>query len=144
MKNYKRISSVLRLCASAHKLKTYIHCLRVAEYAANNVIVKDDEDKMEIAYILGLCHDLLEDTEVTIEQIAEVTGYNIDFLKNVLGALTKQSEESYIDYIQRVKSNDSFYTYIVKLADMKDHLTQTETLTDNLKEKYWAALPHLL
>ena len=113
--NYQRISSVLRLCASAYKLETYMHCLRVAEYAANNVVVKDDEDNRETAYILGLCHDLLEDTEVTLEHISEATGYSLDFLKNVLGALTKQSDESYVDYIQRVKSNSSFYTYVVKL-----------------------------
>lgn len=142
--NYQRISSVLRLCASAYKLETYMHCLRVAEYAANNVVVKDDEDNRETAYILGLCHDLLEDTEVTLEHISEVTGYSLGFLGNVLGALTKQSGESYVDYIQRVKSNSSFYTYVVKLADMKDHLTQVNTLTDKLKEKYWKALPYLL
>ena len=142
--NYQRISSVLRLCASAYKLETYMHCLRVAEYAANNVVVKDDEDNRETAYILGLCHDLLEDTEVTLEHISEATGYSLGFLENVLGALTKQSDESYVDYIQRVKSNSSFYTYVVKLADMKDHLTQVNTLTDKLKEKYWKALPYLL
>ena len=142
--NYQRISSVLRLCASAYKLETYMHCLRVAEYAANNVVVKDDEDSRETAYILGLCHDLLEDTEVTLEHISEATGYSLGFLGNVLGALTKQSGESYVDYIQRVKSNSSFYTYVVKLADMKDHLTQVNTLTDKLKEKYWKALPYLL
>lgn len=141
--NYQRISSVLRLCASVYKLETYMHCLRVAEYAANNVVVKDD-DKRETAYILGLCHDLLEDTKVTLEHISEATGYSLDFLENVLGALTKQSDESYVDYIQRVKSNNSFYTYVVKLADMKDHLTQVNTLTDKLKEKYWEALPYLL
>ena len=142
--NYQRISAVLRLCASAYKLETYMHCLRVAEYAANNVVVKDDEDNRETAYILGLCHDLLEDTEVTLEHISEATGYSLGFLGNVLGALTKQSGESYVDYIQRVKSNSSFYTYVVKLADMKDHLTQVNTLTDKLKEKYWKALPYLL
>ena len=142
--NYQRISSVLRLCASAYKLETYMHCLRVAEYAANNVVVKDDEDRCETAYILGLCHDLLEDTKVTLEHISEATGYSLGFLGNVLGALTKQSGESYVDYIQRVKSNSSFYTYVVKLADMKDHLTQVNTLTDKLKEKYWKALPYLL
>lgn len=142
--SYQRISSVLRLCASAYKLETYMHCLRVAEYAANNVVVKDDEDRRETAYILGLCHDLLEDTKVTLEHISEATGYSLDFLENVLGALTKQPDESYVDYIQRVKSNNSLYTYVVKLADMKDHLTQVNTLTDRLKEKYWKALPYLL
>lgn len=34
--------------------------------------------------------------------------------------------------------------YWVKLADMKDHLAQTDTLTDKLKDKYLTALPYLL
>ena len=34
--------------------------------------------------------------------------------------------------------------YWVKIADMKDHLAQTDTLTDKLKEKYIEALPYLL
>ena len=34
--------------------------------------------------------------------------------------------------------------YWVKIADMRDHLEQTDTLTDKLKEKYLAALPYLL
>jgi hypothetical protein len=62
----------------------------------------------------------------------------------VLGALTRQKSESYLDYIKRLKKNTSPYPYIIKLADMKDHLNQTDTLTEKLKEKYWNALPELL
>ena len=52
----------------------------------------------------------------------------------------------YIEYIKRIKkwADTRQEAYWVKLADMKDHLAQTETLTDKLKEKYLAALPYLL
>lgn len=87
---------------------------------------------------------MIEDTDVSIKDIVKATGYSESFLSNVLGALTKTKDESYINYIKRLKTNKSIYPYVVKLADMKDHLNQSDTLTDRLKEKYWEALPYLL
>ena len=50
------------------------------------------------------------------------------------------------EYIKNIKENMVLYpeVYWVKIADMKDHLAQTDTLTDKLKEKYIEALPYLL
>lgn len=143
MKHYTLITRVIQLCNIHYDNKTFNHCLRVANYVVDNVCLKNDESR-EIAFVIALCHDLLEDTEVTIKDIAKITGYSEDFLINVLGALTKGKSENYIDYINRLKSNTSIYPYIIKLADMKDHLSQTDTLTDKLKDKYWKALPYLL
>lgn len=143
MKHYGLITKVTELCSNNYDQKTFNHCLRVANYVVNNVCLKNDEER-EIAFIIALCHDLLEDTDVTIKDIVIATGYSEGFLSNVLGALTKNKEESYVDYIKRLKSNKSIYPYIIKLADMKDHLSQSETLTDKLKNKYWEAFPYLL
>ena len=143
MKHYNLITKVTELCASNYDLKTFNHCLRVANYVVNNVCLENDESR-ETAYIIALCHDLLEDTEVSIDEIVKATGYSKGFLSNVLCALTREKDEAYKNYIIRLKANSSVYPYIVKLADMKDHLTQKETLTDRLKEKYWEALPYLL
>lgn len=143
MKHYKLITKIIELCASNYDLKTFNHCLRVANYAVDNVCLESDEEK-ETAFVLAMCHDLLEDTDVSVKDISEATGYAEGFVDNVLGALTKEKGEAYIEYIKRLKANKSAYPYIIKLADMKDHLIQTETLTDKLKEKYWEALPYLL
>ncbi len=143
MKHYKLITKITELCASNYKPKTFNHCLRVANYVVDNVCLESDEEK-ETAFVLAMCHDLLEDTDVSIEDISEITGYDESFVSNVLGALTKEKSETYIEYIKRLKTNKSVYPYIIKLADMKDHLSQTETLTNKLKEKYWEALPYLL
>ena len=140
--NCELITNVKKMCEAYYEPKTYEHCLRVAKYAYDNVCL--DRSEKQTAYIIGLCHDLLEDTDVTIEKIADVTGLDVDFLDYVLGALTKNKSETYVDYIKRLKENESKYPYIVKLADMKDHLSQKDTLTDRLKEKYWNALPELL
>ena len=143
MKHYDLITKITSLCAANYDDKTFQHCLRVADYTVDNVCLENDEEK-EIGFIIAMCHDLLEDTNVTIAEISAACGYSEMFLNNVLGALTKKKEETYIGYIQRLKKNTSKYPYVVKLADMKDHLNQTETLTDKLKEKYWEALPYLL
>ena len=143
MKHYNLITKVTELCSNNYEQKTFNHCLRVANYVVNNVCVETDESK-EIAFVIALCHDLLEDTDVSIKDIVRATGYSEEFLSNVLGALTKTKDETYINYVKRLKTNKSIYPYIVKLADMKDHLSQTETLTDKLKEKYLRGLAILL
>lgn len=139
----KQIRQVIELCMNNYKEKTFLHCQRVANYAMQNVCLASEEER-ETAYIIAMCHDLLEDTDVNVDKISEASGYPRMFLENVLGALTKKPEETYVDYIKRLKANKSIYPYIIKLADMKDHLTQKETLSDRLKEKYWNALPYLL
>lgn len=141
-KHYEVIADTISLCVKYYTPKTFQHCLRVANYATKNVYLTEEE--IQTAFLIGLCHDLLEDTQVSIEEIVEATELNEGFIKNVLGALTKNKEENYIAYIERLKSNNSLYPYIVKLADMKDHLMEKDTLTDKLKDKYWEALPYLL
>lgn len=48
--------------------------------------------------------------------------------------------------IENIKENYVTYpeAYWVKLADMKDHLSLTDTLTDKLKEKYLSGMRYLL
>ena len=143
LKQYRLIADTIIMCSKYYDIKTLQHCLRVAKYAVENVCLRSDDDR-QIAFIVALCHDLLEDTNISIETIAEVTELNVSFLTNVLGALTRKKSETYLDYIKRLKQNQSPYPYIVKMADMKDHLSQKDTLTEKLKEKYWNILPELL
>ena len=139
----KKTTDLLSLCAKRYDEKTFQHCLRVARYAIENVCLEGEDEKL-IAYQVALAHDLIEDTVTSIEEIAEAMGCSVNFVENVLAALTQSKGEKYIDYIKRLKQCSSPYPYIVKLADMKDHLMQTDTLTDKLREKYYEALPYLL
>jgi hypothetical protein len=52
----------------------------------------------------------------------------------------------YLEYLKKIRdfSNIRPEVYWVKMADMKDHLFQIETLMDSFKEKYLKALPYLL
>ncbi len=118
---------------------TYQHVMRVAAYVANDNLIPDE--KKDNCMVLAVMHDLLEDTDFNISSFC--MNYS---MKECLKILTKDSESTYEEYIKHIKNNYPNHpeAYWVKLADIKDHLVQIETLTDKLKEKYLVALPYLL
>lgn len=122
------------------------HACRVAEYVDQNAII-DDFDK-EPCIALALLHDLFEDTLYYEELSSKIAPPLDESIMKALCALTKPDHLSYVDYIKSIKNTQGEtwrkWAYFVKLADMKDHLCQRETLTNKLKEKYWEAIPYLL
>ncbi|MDF2950454.1 MAG: hypothetical protein K0S18_37 [Anaerocolumna sp.] len=134
-----KIANALKIAKEYYNEKTYQHALRVMQYVADNEMIQSEYKDECVA--LAIMHDLLEDTDFN-------SAYFPEYFNKALKLLTKPKEQDYIDYIKNIK--DTGYTnwrmcaYWVKLADMKDHLAQTETLTDKLKEKYLKALPYLL
>lgn len=120
----------------------YEHALRVVSYLNYQMIPKELH---EACAILALMHDLIEDTsyDATVERLS------IDIV-SALSRLTHVKEfTTYKEYIQGIRAimlNEDYEkcAWWVKLADMKDHLMQTETLTDKLKEKYLEGLAYLL
>ena len=133
------IGYALRMAKKYYKPATYDHAIRVANYVAENKIMP--EEKMDDCIALAIMHDLLEDTEF------DISSFPMDYnLKDCLEILTKDAESTYEEYIKHIKDDYPYHpeAYWVKLADIKDHLCQTETLTDKLKEKYIAVMPYLL
>lgn len=138
------IINTIGLCQNYYKPETFQHCLRVARYVYENVCLESEEEKV-LGFCIGLCHDLFEDTEVTAEDICDAIQIpTLERIEDVMLALSQQEGESYEDYIKRLKECPDKIAYVVKLADMKDHLMQKDTLTEKLKEKYYEALPELL
>lgn len=132
------IGYALTMAKKFYDKDTYAHAMRVATYIAENPII--DDENMEDCIALGIMHDLLEDTEYSSDGITD------SHFKNCLELLTKPNDMDYINYIKNIKecSETNPEAYWVKLADMKDHLVEEDTLTDRLKEKYFKALPYLL
>lgn len=132
------IGYALRMAKKYYKPDTYEHALRVAAYVADNNMITDED--MDNCISLAIMHDLIEDT--SYDQWESIPLALEHGMKNI----TKRRDEDYIDYIKNIVANKDTCpeAYWVKLADMKDHLAQTETLTDKLKEKYLTALPYLL
>lgn len=123
--------------------KTFYHALDVANYVSENYMI--DKPTKEDAIIVAILHDLLEDTDLKEEDLLKIFDENI---VNAVKILTKDKEQSYVDYCIEIKNSISLFSgqlaYWVKLADMKDHLSKTETLTDKLKAKYLEGLAYLL
>lgn len=134
-------SDALKIAEKYYNKDTFYHAIRVSVNVANNNLIP--ADKLDDCIVIALMHDLLEDTDFNLEDYNRCLNYKV---KTCLELLTKSKEDTYEHYLNNIKESYSNYpeAYFVKLADIKDHLTRTETLTDELKEKYLKALPCLL
>lgn len=139
------VVNAINVAKKFHDEATYYHVMRVAGYVINDNLIP--EDKVEVCVALAIMHDLIEDTNFDYENDFEIKFdfYSSDF-KECLNLLTKDKEKTYAEYLQKIKDNYIFYpeVYWVKLSDIKDHLEQKSTLTDEMKKKYYDALPILL
>lgn len=134
-----RVSEALRLAKHYYTEEGYNHAMRVAGYVAEMRMIPYNYQDECVA--LAIMHDLVEDTEYKPIQLPEYFG-------KALKLLTKEKDQSYKEYCKTLKESTTLTygqcAYWVKLADMKDHLSQKETLTDKLKEKYLEGLAELL
>ena len=81
--------------------------------------------------MVALLHDILEDTETTIDELP-------DEYKEDIITLTHKDTETYFEYIERV-SKGSKRAITVKLLDLEDHLDNKDTLKPSLKKRYLKA-----
>ena len=149
-----RVNKVLKLCQDNYTEKTLAHVIRVANYALDNFFVSKLAIDREFLYYCALAHDLIEDTEVTYEELSQAMDkFSIEKIKKTIELLTHNKEqESYVDYIKRIRESGDLTAYIVKVADMKDHLVLlnekdcniSDEVREKLKRKYEEAIPYLL
>ncbi|MDE6424705.1 MAG: HD domain-containing protein [Ruminococcus sp.] len=78
----------------------------------------------EITTCVALLHDVVEDTDVTIEELEQVFPAEVT---EPLKLLTHDDGTEYLDYIERIKTNPVART--VKLADIA-HNSDTSRITD--------------
>ena len=134
-----KVNKLFNLAVQYYPKKKLAHALRVAEYAtAKADLLKLDTTK---AYMIALAHDLLEDTDCPKEDLMSTLG--IESYNSVV-LLTKDPQEKYEDYIHKILDAKDDYAFIVKQADMKDHMTLTDTLTEKLRDKYIPILHYFL
>ncbi|MCH7730587.1 GTP pyrophosphokinase [Patescibacteria group bacterium] len=115
--------------------KDYVpHPIRVSEMGKN-----------ENERIVGLLHDVVEDSDVTLENLWN-EGFSVEVIA-AIDSLTKRVGEAYHEYIIRVKENELART--VKLYDIEDSLDpfrlKNASVEDRIRltEKYKAARMYL-
>ena len=136
-------ASLLDMAGDYLPKEKYEHSLRVMlNVMTNEHIPEDIHDDCILAAIV---HDLIEDGGVTVSMLPVNAD---DSIREAVQLLTYDRSMPYDEYIKAIKkcknTRYGLIAYWVKIADMKDHLTQKATLTDKLKAKYLSALPYLL
>lgn len=89
----------------------FSHCVRVSDR------LSDKPDEFRIA---GVLHDVVEDSAVFVDDIEFLFGEEV---AQAVDALTRRKEETYSDFIDRVKLNE--IAREVKLSDLRDNMDIT-------------------
>ena len=100
-------------------------------------MLKNEDEK-----ILALLHDVVEDTEYTLEDIAAL---GFGHLTAALDCLSRREDETYEGFILRVLKNR--LAVIVKVADMKHNISRIDSLPVNERgftKRYEEWLPVLI
>lgn len=97
------------------------------------VVAKGDEE----VQVAALLHDILEDTEVTQEDLFARYGARVTA---IVLCLTRRPEvvETYQEYILRVAEDGE--ARLIKMADIMDHLDHKKDIPATLVERYEKAL----
>ena len=100
-----------------------------------------EQMKDEETTIVALLHDVVEDTDITIEEIRKM-GFSKDICE-ALRLMTHDDNEPYMEYVRRIKENP--IAKAVKLADLKHNsdLSRLDTVDDKARkraEKYKQAI----
>ena len=95
----------------------------------------------EVTTCAALLHDVAEDTDITLEELAAM-GFDGEIL-NVLRLLTHDPSVPYMDYVRKIKTNP--LAVQVKLADLRHNsdLTRLDVVDDKAlrrAEKYREAI----
>ncbi len=110
-------------------------------------VMLDESLTTETQKCVAVCHDLLEDTTTTTEELKEIGLPETTI--NVIVALTHLKNEPNTTYWQRILNEPSGDAKLVKIADIKDNTSESrmnclpEEVQARLKEKYYKALQYL-
>lgn len=127
----------MHICFEAHRdqldksgIPYVFHPIHLAEQMM-------DEDTT----IVALLHDVMEDTDYTLQMLRD-EGFSEEVLE-ALVLLTHKDEENYLDYVKRIKDNP--IAKAVKLADLKHNsdltrLNMVDEIAVKRKEKYQEAM----
>ena len=91
------------------------------------------KQQSEEGFIVGMLHDVVEDSDITIDFLKE-QGFS-DAVIEAVQLLTHDKNEDYFDYIRRVKKNS--LAKGVKLADLMHNsdLTRLPEITDKDRKR---------
>lgn len=143
------LADAIELAVKAHSNQfdkageSYIlHPLRVMVAAMADPLLGDSEE----AHMAAVLHDVVEDTPITLEDIADQGASPLVF--SLVNAMTRREEEDYESYIWRVHAGGSLARRL-KILDIKDNTSLhrmgrlPESTQTRLLRKYQRAIEML-
>ena len=128
MNNIKQITKLIKTHLNNDSFK---HSISVAKLTTT-------KNKKE--FLTALLHDSLEDSNIKEIDLIKLVS---DDIINAVKILTRTNNETYKNYIKRIKNSKNKLAIKIKLMDIEDHLNKKETLKDTLKTRYIKALKEL-
>jgi len=95
-------------------------------YVSNNLDTKLEK-------IVGLLHDIVEDTEITFDDLKEI-GFCNEVI-NSLKIITKNEGELYSNFIDRIISSNDLVALNVKIKDMENNMDLKRLSKLNYEDK---------
>lgn len=105
-----------------------LHVQRVVENLTKMPYFIERPTSLQYAQTIAWLHDVIEDTEFVMSDLTEYDVFDRQTLFAV-SALTRQKERgTYDDYISHIIGHGDPLVILVKLADLEDHLSETNPL----------------
>ena len=111
-------------------------------YIFHPIHIAEQMDSEE-SCVVALLHDVIEDSDITLEILSK---YFDDDIIAALKVLTKKENDDYVMYIKRVKTNKLATKVKIKDLEHNRDLTRLDEVTDRDKKrsmKYWEAIRYL-
>ena len=87
------------------------------------------------SYLEAYLHDVVEDTKYDLNDLRNQIALNVNEIQ-AIDLLTRQKDQTYFEYIAKIKDSKNELAIRVKLADIRDHLNLKETLKPSLEKRY--------
>lgn len=111
-------------------------------YIFHPIHIAEQMDSEE-SCVVALLHDVIEDSNITLEILSK---YFNDDIITALRVLTKKENDDYVMYIKRVKTNKLATKVKIKDLEHNRDLTRLDEVTDKDRKrslKYWEAIRYL-
>ena len=111
-------------------------------YIFHPIHIAEQMDSEE-SCVVALLHDVIEDSDITLEILSK---YFHDDIIAALRVLTKKENDDYVMYIKRVKTNKLATKVKIKDLEHNRDLTRLDEVTDKDRKrslKYWEAIRYL-
>ena len=93
-----------------------------------------DHRTMEFIKVAAVLHDVVEDTDVTLEDL-ETVGIDPRAV-DIVDILTRREGEVYFDYVSRIADSGNGNAIAVKIADVKHNLSRPYPGDGSMKKRY--------